>query len=102
MDLATARMLEEIPPPLKIRGWRFVRQESRSYGALASIWYIAVYVRPYEPGTDDEPVARPTPEGLIRVSTHSARSPSWVDAYHDAVQQMQEIDRKRKPQPRSR
>lgn len=100
MDRATVRMLEELPPPLKIRGWKFVPKDSRSYGAMATIWYIAVYVRPFEADIDDERFARPTRDGLIRVSTHSARSPSWVDAYHDAVQMMRQIDRKRRTQPR--
>lgn len=97
MDVVPIRMLEELPPPLKIRGWRFVPKDSRSYGALATIWYIAVYVRPYEAGVDDERFARPSRDECIRVSTHSSRSPSWVDAYHDAVQMMQEIDNRRKP-----
>lgn len=96
MDVATVRMLEDIPPQLTAQGWRFVRRDSREHRTLAATWYIAVYERRFEPGTDDERFARPTRDGVIRVSTNPYRSPSWVDAYNDAVQRMEFIDSRRK------
>jgi hypothetical protein len=97
MDIATARMLAELPLHLRQRGWTFIRDQSREYRTLGSTWYIAVYERPYDPNVDHGRFANPTRDGRARVSTNSMRSPSWADAYNDAVQMMEEIDRRRKP-----
>jgi hypothetical protein len=97
MDIATARMLAEIPPHLRDRGWTFMRSQSREYRTLGATWYIAVYERPYDENVDHKRFANPTREGRARVSTNSTRSPSWTDAYTDAVQMMEDIDRHRKP-----
>ncbi len=94
MDIATARMLAELPPHLRQRGWMFMHGQSHEYRNIAATWYVAVYERPYDENVDD---VRPTRERRVHVSTNSMRSPSWADAYTDAVQRMEEIDRRRKP-----
>ena len=97
MDAVTLRMMENLPPRLKAQGWKFVRHESRPYTTMGTPWYIAVYERRYDHGIDDDRFIQPTEDGYARVSTDQARCPSWVDAYNDAVQMMEEIDGRRKP-----
>jgi hypothetical protein len=95
MDPATRRLLNNIPNHLQRRGWRFFAQDSRPSGILASRWYIVVYRRPYEPDIDIERFARPTRDGYVEASTSSSRSPSWEQAYRDAIERMESIDSKR-------
>lgn len=97
MDEATIRMLEDLPPGLKRMGWQLVHRESGASSTRDATWYIAVYVRRFEHGVDDDRFAVVANDGFIRVSTNQAQSPSWADAYGDAVQMMEEIDRRRKP-----
>jgi hypothetical protein len=100
VDIATARMLGELPSNLQVRGWSLVRQDSRICevsGPRWYRWYIAVYQRRYEPSIDDDRLVSSMHDGWIRVSTASLQSPSWVDAYTDAMQLMEEADRHRTP-----
>lgn len=92
MDAVTLRMLENLPPWLKAQGWTLVRHESRPSTTMGTPWYITVYERRYDHDIDDDHVIQPTDDGYARVSTDGARSPSWADAYNDAVHLMEEVD----------
>jgi hypothetical protein len=98
MDVATIRMLGELPGDLISRGWEFVRRDSRRYQILGDVRCIAVYTRPHDPGIDDDRFTGKIHNGNVRVSTNSSHSPSWEDAYRDAIDQMRFLDSRRKDQ----
>ncbi len=99
MDDETVRMLEDLPPDLRERGWEFVPSASRA--AQSAPWHRAVYQRPFDDRLDSESeyaatYDRLTRQRTVRVSTSSDRSPSWEDARRDAIRRMHEADAKRR------
>jgi hypothetical protein len=95
VDSDTARMLSELPEDLVARGWRFVLRDSRPYPERRPRWYIAVYVRTYDPEADDVRYVGPIEGQTLRVSTNTMRSASWDDAHRDAISWMRFLDRQR-------
>jgi hypothetical protein len=58
---------------------------------------VAVYVRRYEPGIDDERWRDMTLYGFVRVTTDEAHGPTWNAARENAVARMNEVDESRTP-----
>jgi hypothetical protein len=99
MDDEIAQMLEDLPPDLLERGWRFVPSDSRV--ATISTWHRAVYQRPFDDRLDRARGASMTYDKLtrsqiVRISTNGDHSPSWSDARQDAIQRMRTADAKRR------
>lgn len=91
MNMATARMLAGIPESLKVRGWRFIKTASRmTYSSPPAC--VAVYVRRYEAGIDDECWSAQTMYGFVRVTTDEVNGPTWEAARENGIAQMSEID----------
>lgn len=101
MERETIHMLESLPLHLRRQGWSFCRAASRRVHARGAVRYIAVYERPYEPGTDNERLAAIV-DGRVRVSTWARLSLSWRHAYDHALEAMEYVDSKRTPIASSR
>lgn len=94
MNMQTARMLSDIPQPLRTRGWRFVQNASWMTRADPPAC-TAVYVRRYEAGIDAPEWDDPSSYGFIRATSELSNSPSWPEARVHAVARMEEIDASR-------
>jgi len=56
-DLEAARLLDDIPRDLKVRGWRLSPAESSVQKGPVVTWYDAVYTRRFEPDIDHAALA---------------------------------------------
>lgn len=98
MDHEARQLFQELPEPLKVRGWTNSRQESTIHRLPGVEWYTVVFLRPFEPGVDDEDspsVVRSNRKHFVRVSTDRLRSPSWDQAFRDAIELMHKSDQPR-------
>ncbi len=92
IDAESLRLLRDLPDDIKARGWEFILQESGKSRTWANPDHKAVYVRPLDPGVDNERLlatVHRNGRSFVHVST---RSPSWKVAREDAIQRMREID----------
>ena len=95
MDHDARQLFQELPETLRARGWTNARQESTIHRLLGAEWYAVVFLRPFEPGVDDEDspsVVRSNRRHFVRISTDSMRSPSWDQAFRDAIELMHKAD----------
>jgi hypothetical protein len=89
---------QRLPEDLEGRGWKQVRQESTLHRIRDTEWYAVVFMRPFDPGADDEQsslVVRLNRRTYLRVSTNASRSASWDLAHHDAIGLMRAVDEQR-------
>jgi hypothetical protein len=88
--------MTDIPAELKTHGWRFIESASRmSYTSPPAC--VAVYVRQYEPGIDNERWVGMTLYGFVRVTTDEGHCPTWSAAREEALTRMDEVDASRFP-----
>lgn len=98
MDHDARQLFQELPDNLRTRGWTNARQESTIHRLPGAEWYAVVFLRPFEPGVDDETsvsVVRNNRRDFVRVSTDSLRSSSWDEAFRDAIELMHKADNPR-------
>ena len=92
MDSSILSKMQNIPPPQRELGWRFVQGESRPY--------VAAYTRPYVAGVDDLDFIET--RGVIRdeavwVFTNTGELANWDEAHQEAIKTMVAIDMQRTP-----
>lgn len=98
MDHEARQLFAALPDDLRIRGWTNSRQESTIHRLPDIEWYAVVFLRPFEPGVDDEAsssAVRSNRKHVVRVSTNSLRSSSWEAAFQDAIGLMRSADARR-------
>ncbi len=98
MDHDARQLFQDLPEPLRNRGWMNSRQESTIHRLPDVEWYSVVFMRPFEPGVDDEDsasVVRSNRKQFVRVSTNTLRSSSWNEAFQDAIGLMHKADEPR-------